>query len=117
MSPPRTFWAEKSVPEWLLAAGDPAAPDTLGPRTVRDWFVDVACFLVAVTFGVLVLISARADAVHPLTGWFLVVDVVCGALACLALWWRRRWPVAVALVSVLLGTVSSSATIAGILAL
>jgi signal transduction histidine kinase len=47
----------------------------------------------------------------------VVVDVSCGVLACLSLWWRRRWPVGVALVCLLLGTFSSSATPAGLLSL
>lgn len=47
----------------------------------------------------------------------LAIDAACGALACLSLWWRRRWPLGVALVCVLLGTFSASATIAGLLAL
>jgi signal transduction histidine kinase len=47
----------------------------------------------------------------------VVVDVSCGALACVSLWWRRRWPLGVGLVCLLLGTLSSSATPAGLLAL
>ena len=47
----------------------------------------------------------------------LVVDAACGSLACLSLWWRRRWPLGVAVLCVLLGTFSASATIAGLLAL
>ena len=86
-------------------------------RSLPDRAVDSACFLVAVTFGVLILISARREPVHPLAGWHLVIDVVCGALACLSLWWRRRWPFGVALATVLLGTFSATATIAGLLAL
>jgi len=47
----------------------------------------------------------------------VVLDVTCGALACLALLGRRRWPLGVALACLVLGTVSSSATPAGLLSL
>ena len=47
----------------------------------------------------------------------VVVDVSCGALACLSLWWRRRWALGVALTCLALGTFSISATPAGLLAL
>jgi hypothetical protein len=46
-----------------------------------------------------------------------LLDVSAGVLACVSLLGRRRWPVGVALVCLLLGTVSSSATPAGLLAL
>jgi signal transduction histidine kinase len=46
-----------------------------------------------------------------------VVDVACGSLACLSLWWRRRWPLGVALAGVLLVTFSTSAGVAGLFAL
>ena len=44
-------------------------------------------------------------------------DLVGGALACLALWWRRRWPLGVALFALAMNTFSSSASIAGAIAL
>jgi signal transduction histidine kinase len=112
----RTYWAEQLAPASLLA-GDPAGPDTVGPRTGRDWVVDAAGVSVAVAFGVLILIQARHDSVNPLTTQELVIDAICGALACLSLGWRRRWPLGVALVCLVLGTFSASATIAGLLAL
>jgi signal transduction histidine kinase len=111
------IWAKQLMPVSLAAQFDPALLDRAGPRTARDWIVDAGGFLVAVAFGVLILISGEHDSVHPLTGSQLVVDMVCGATCCLSLWWRRRWPLAVALVCVLLGVFSASATIAGILAL
>ena len=112
----RTYWAEQLAPSSLLA-GDPAGPDIVGPRTGRDWVVDAAGIAVAVAFGVLILIQARHDSVNPLTTPKLVIDAVCGGLACLSLVWRRRWPLGVALACLVLGTCSASATIAGLLAL
>jgi signal transduction histidine kinase len=47
----------------------------------------------------------------------VIVDVSCGVLACVALWWRRRWALGVALTCLLLGTFSISATPAGLFAL
>jgi len=89
----------------------------VGPRTVRDWSVDVAAFVVAVALGALTLSSLRHDRANPLTTTQVAVDVAGGLLCCLSLWWRRRWPLGVALVCAVLGTVTASGTIAGVLAL
>ncbi len=108
---------EQLVPAELLAPVDPVQPDAAGPRTGRDWAVDVVAFVVAVGLGALTLSPALHDSANPLTTTQIVVDVACGSLCCVSLWWRRRWPIAVALVSVVLGTFSTSATIPGLLAL
>ena len=47
----------------------------------------------------------------------IAVDLSARRARLLSLWWRRRWPVGVALICLLLGTVSISATPAGLLAL
>ena len=57
------------------------------------------------------------DSVEPLSGAQVVVDISCGVLACVSLWWRRHWAFVVALTCLVLGTVSISATPAGLLAL
>jgi signal transduction histidine kinase len=118
MSRPRRFWAEQLAAASLPAALDPAQPNPLGPRTRRDWVVDATGFFLAAVFGVLALGLALRDSVDPLpTGRVVIVDIACGSLACLSLWWRRRWPLGVALTTVLLGTFSLSATVAGLLAM
>lgn len=73
--------------------------------------------LLAVVLGALFLSPQLHDTPDPLTTGQVAVDVTAGLLACVALWWRRRWPVAVAVVCLVLGTVSASATPAGLLAL
>jgi signal transduction histidine kinase len=116
MSAPRRFWAEQPAPASLPAAVDPTPPTPAGPRTRRDWAVDVAGFGLAAALGALTLTSQQGSA-DPLPTWQLVIDIACGSLACLSLWWRRRWPLGVALFCVLLGTFSTSATVAGLVAL
>ncbi|WP_221242908.1 histidine kinase [Conexibacter arvalis] len=67
-----------------------AAPD--GRRSARDWFVDVLMFLLALGIGALLLAESWDD--H--TTATAAIDVVLGIAATIALWWRRRHPVAVA---------------------
>src|SRR3954452_13931265 len=84
------------------------APDEDPPlrRTRRDWVIDAALFLLAVAFGA----SALHDQVgRGLDGPLLVFDAIGGAALCLALWWRRRWPLALGLASVPMQAFSSSA--------
>ena len=105
------------MPVSLRAPVEPAQPESVGPRTGRDWVVDIVGFLLAVALGGLFLVSAVTRDGDPLTPQKAAVDAACGLLACLALWWRRRWPLGVALAGVLLGTFSVSATVAGLIAL
>jgi signal transduction histidine kinase len=71
-------------------------------RSRRDWVVDAGLFLLASGFAV-VTAGARVEAGPlPEPAWLFDVDQAVAALGCVALWWRRRWPVelAVALVAV-----------------
>lgn len=67
--------------------------------------------------GALILSSLLHDRANPLTTTQVTLDVGGGLLCCLSLWWRRRWPLGVALVCALLGAVTGFGTIAGVLAL
>lgn len=107
---------------WLLpsAVVHEFDPDTGRPgrrprRTARDWIVDFSCFLLAVLVGL-----AGADAVtdNPHVSHDLaVVDQLLGALACAAVWLRRRWPVGLAVATVPVGLVSDTAGGACLIAL
>ncbi|WP_033326760.1 sensor histidine kinase [Streptomyces yerevanensis] len=76
-------------------------------RTVRDWVVDFAAFLLAVIVGLLGAdtLSKAPDLPYALE----VADQWVGAFACAAVWLRRRWPVglAVALIPVSLVSITS----------
>jgi signal transduction histidine kinase len=83
-------------------------------RSRRDWIVDSLLFLFAAVLGIAAgVTSAR----HGLRGPLLVVDAIGGAVLCLALWWRRRWPLGLGLASLPVLVVSSSAGPAGVIIL
>ncbi|WP_205856078.1 sensor histidine kinase [Phytoactinopolyspora endophytica] len=83
-------------------------------RTLRDWIIDVVCFLIAIGIG---LAGFDAAAVHMTSETTELADLVAGAAACIALWWRRRWPVALAVAVAPVSIVASSAGGASIILL
>ncbi|MFD8999797.1 histidine kinase [Streptomyces sp. NPDC059582] len=106
---------------WLLpsALADELDPDARRRgrvrRTARDWAVDFSCFLLAVGIG---LAGADALSHEPGTPHALVaLDQLLGALACAAIWLRRRWPVGLAVALVPVGFLSNTAGGACLLAL
>jgi signal transduction histidine kinase len=115
-SPPR-LWVELVRPASLLAPSTLPHLDSTGVRTGRDRAVDAVACCAGAVLGALFLSPDLRDSAETLSAMQVAVDVSCGALACVSLWWRRRWALAVALICLLLGTFSSSATPAGLLAL
>lgn len=101
-----------------LLLGRLTAPEADEPpparRSRRDWIVDSALFLVAAVFGAAAGLSSARRGLH---GPLLVVDAIGGAGLCLALWWRRRWPLSLGLGSLPVLAVSSSAGPAGVIIL
>ncbi|MER7727487.1 histidine kinase [Streptomyces sp. NPDC096323] len=105
---------------WLLpsAMADPELPGDRGGRqrrTVRDWAVDITAFLCAAGIGMAVLAAIDADRTTP--DAFVFIDSLVGGAACCALWVRRRWPVGLAVVLILLSMVEPVAAGALLVAL
>lgn len=72
-------------------------------RSARDWVVDSLMFLIALGFGLLGAVTFPDDpSPPPLPDPFRVADQLIALAACTALWWRRRWPVQLAVVLVVL---------------
>lgn len=81
-------------------------------RTLRDWFVDVAMFLIALGIGA----AALGDIWHGRGFALRTLDVAVGLVACLTLWRRRSRPVGVAAFALVASSVFAMAAGAGLLA-
>ncbi|MEV6791933.1 histidine kinase [Streptomyces sp. NPDC051320] len=104
---------------WLLpsALADPELPaeGSRPRRTLRDWVVDVAAFLIAVVIAVLTLDALTSGSRE--SSLELAADVAAGGLACCALWFRRRRPVDLAVALVVVSTFAPLASGALLVAL
>ena len=112
----RRLWAQ-TAPTAMLAPSDSAHADKVAPRSGRDWSVDAGAFVIAAALGALILSVPVDDAANRMTSGQAATDLALGAICCLSLWWRRRWPFGVALACVLLGAFSTFGTVAGLFAL
>ena len=90
---------------------DPLLPGELrddhdGRRSARDWLVDGLMYLVALGVAAVAL----ADSWDEHSTFLKVVDLTLGALAFVALWWRRRYPGQIGVAATLAAGVSAAAT-------
>ncbi|MEU6144131.1 histidine kinase [Streptomyces sp. NPDC047081] len=95
-------------PSAVLHEIDPDAGRSGRPRrTARDWIVDFTCFVLAVVIGLAAADTLNNDphTPHPLA----VLDQLLGALACAAVWLRRRWPLGLAAAMIPVGFLSNTA--------
>jgi signal transduction histidine kinase len=110
---------------WLLPAALVADVSDTRParRSTRDWVVDVICFLLGFGFTVLVtvdLLGPNPTFVPEWSGtptWLVWVDFAAGTLTAIGLWWRRRWPVHLALLLVPVGMFALSVAVSGMVIL
>jgi signal transduction histidine kinase len=84
-----------------------------GRRSARDWIVDATMFVLALSIGALALGSTEARHSEEM----LFVDLVIGTVSLVALWWRRRYPLTVALIAIVPGCISAFSAGAGLIAL
>ncbi|WP_225825300.1 sensor histidine kinase [Streptomyces naphthomycinicus] len=104
-------------PSALIHELDPDAGDAdrRPRRTARDWAVDFSCFLLAVGLGLAAAVTLAREPGLPRP--LALLDQVLGALACAAVWLRRRWPVGLAVALIPVGFLSNSAGGAELVAL
>jgi signal transduction histidine kinase len=91
-----------------------AGEGTKLPRSLRDWLVDLALFGFAVLAGAASLASDHRD--HLSTTLF-VIDAAAATVPCLALWVRRRYPLAVGWLAVGFSAFSGASGPAALVAL
>ncbi|MFT2015577.1 sensor histidine kinase [Streptomyces sp. 796.1] len=73
-------------------------------RRARDWAVDSTAFVLAAGIS---FMTAEPVVTDPrMTELMVFGDLLLGCAMCLALWLRRRWPVQVAVIALLLSTFS-----------
>jgi signal transduction histidine kinase len=110
---------EPSDYQWLLPASLLDEPDRPpAPRSTRDWVIDAVCFALGLGWAVL----GTADLLSPNPSivsqwghtphWVTWLDLVAGVALSVALWWRRRWPVHLAVLSVVAGLFTVAGAVA-----
>jgi signal transduction histidine kinase len=98
-------WQRLMLPAAVLAESD-------GRRTPRDWVVDALMYAFSVGFGVLILASTTSYR----SSLAVVLDVVFGVLAFVALFFRRTRPTEVAVLVIALSAFSGLAAAAALAA-
>ena len=75
-------------------------------RTARNWVVDSVAFVLAVLIGLFAYSEGESD---PVPRMLLAIDFWSGMALCLSLWFRRRWPVQLALLAAVVSVYSDAA--------
>jgi signal transduction histidine kinase len=81
-------------------------------RSARDWVVDTLAFLLALLVGLILYDQNDQDAIPQ---WLFAADFVTGILLCLSLWFRRRWPVQLAVFAAFATVYSETGGIAALI--
>ncbi len=81
-------------------------------RSARDWVVDSIAFLLALLVGVILYDENSGDRIPE---WIFFADFVSGIALCLLLWFRRRWPIQLAVLSAVVTIYSETGGIAALI--
>ena len=90
-------------------------------RSSRDWTVDSLCFVVALSWALLSGIDLVQSSPRILVqwagtpAWLAWADLAAGVALVTALWWRRRFPVQLALLAVPLAASSRASAVASMI--
>lgn len=103
------------LPPMLRPTFEELLPRTRTERTRKDWVVDVLVIGFALVIGIAAHQAAVNDG-HPPSHAIEVIDLVLLPVGCLALLWRRRWPLAVTLITGVLSVIAPSVGIASVFA-
>jgi signal transduction histidine kinase len=103
---------QQPVSRWQQALLPGALHELPAGRSVRDWVVDTAMFLLAVGIGAACFLDERPTLTIVTGG----LDLLFGGLACLALWQRRRYPLQLAIATSVLACVFGFAAGAALIA-
>ncbi|MFK0251467.1 sensor histidine kinase [Amycolatopsis azurea] len=109
-----------TVDRWMLP-GELARADepgeSSGKRTPRDWAVDITLFVIAVFAWCLEFEYFVSPNVLGLPLWAQIADSAAGAAVCLAIWWRRRFPVSAGVLAATAGALANTAAAAMVILL
>ncbi len=105
------------LPGELARADEPGERSGAYRRTPRDWAVDVTMFAIAALVWVLEFEYYVLPDVFGQPVWARIADSAGGAAVCLAIWWRRRFPVTTGLLAGTAGALANTAASAMILLL
>jgi signal transduction histidine kinase len=75
-------------------------------RSRRDWVVDTLIFIAALLGSLFLYDAGDRDPISP---GLLAIDFFSGMALCLALWFRRRWPVQLAILAAVVTMYSDAA--------
>jgi signal transduction histidine kinase len=81
-------------------------------RNARDWVVDSLLFVVSLLGGLILYDQGKQD---PIPHELLVLDLYCGAALCLVLWFRRRWPIQLAVLAAVVSAFSEASGVAALI--
>ena len=112
--PKPTGW-RRLVPTSLLANDDDAVPRSRVDRTRKDWLLDAMAIGAAAVAGIVI----HVEAVHAPTDpgpLLMALDLVLLPVGLLALLWRRRWPLHVAVLLAVIAVPAPSTSLAGLIA-